>query len=75
MKKSTSVVLIAIVAIVSLFVVSCGSDPFYHSVTVKDGDTIIDSQIVYDNFEYQLPSEPSKRGQVFEGWKSSVGGG
>lgn len=72
MKKSATVVMIAL-AILSLFVVSCGSDPFFHTVIVKDGDTIIDNQVVYDNVEYKLPAEPSKRGQVFEGWKSNGG--
>ncbi len=66
MKKSFLVVLLAILAL-SLFV-ACGSDPFFHNVTVKNGDTIIETEVVYDNSEYRLPNAPDTRGHVFDGW-------
>ncbi len=74
MKKSLLVVFLAVI-VISLFV-SCGNDPFFHTVTVINdkNNNVIESQIIYDNDVYRLPSSPNFRGYVFDGWKLDGGG-
>jgi hypothetical protein len=73
MKKSVAIILIAC-AILSLFIVSCVNNPVCYTVTVKDGEKTIDTQIVNEGAEYTLPAAPNTRGKVFSGWQSSGGG-
>jgi uncharacterized repeat protein (TIGR02543 family) len=65
MKKALTV-LVTVMMTVALFI-SCGSDPFFHEISLKFGDKVVETVIVQDGVEYTLPD---KAGNVtgITGW-------
>ena len=55
MKKALTVLMMALLA-VSLFI-SCGEDPFFHHITIMDGDTVVKTETIFGEDGYVLPSE------------------
>ena len=56
MKRKLSAVMTALAAVMML-VVSCGEDPFFHEISLKYGDSIVETVIVQDGEEYTLPDK------------------
>ena len=65
MKKTASFLLAAVLAL--FLAVSCGEDPFFHNVTIKNNDSIT-NDVVYDGADYTLPSAPANGNLRFLGW-------
>ena len=63
MKKATMFLTLALAALI-LFV-SCGEDPFFHTVKVINGDKTTET-VVFDGDEYTLPANSDAE---FLGWK------
>ena len=55
MKKALTVLMMALLA-VSLFI-SCGEDPFFHHITIMDGDTVVKTETIFGEDGYVLPAE------------------
>ncbi len=65
MKKTLTVLMM--VLITAMLFVSCGEDPFFHTVSIKDGDKVVKTEIVRDGEEYTLPEKVDGI-EVISGW-------
>jgi uncharacterized repeat protein (TIGR02543 family) len=65
MKKTAFLLLAAVLAV--FFVVSCGEEPSFHNVTIKNNDSIT-NDVVRDGEDYTLPSAPVSGNLRFLGW-------
>ncbi len=68
MHRRFSLTAIVMVLFIVLLAVSCGEDPFFYDLVVRNGDEVITSAVLYVGDEYTLPSSPDMRGRVFDGW-------
>ena len=65
MKKTAFLLLAAVLAV--FLVVSCGEEPSFHNVTIKNNDSIT-NDVVRDGEDYTLPSAPASENLRFLGW-------
>ena len=66
--KKALVVLVTVLMTLSLFI-SCGNDPFFHTVEFdSDGGTGVESQTLRDGEKAERPDNPTKDGYNFAGW-------
>lgn len=66
MKKHLA--LTVLILIVLSIMVSCGEDPFFHTVTIKNEGKTLGTEIVRDGSKYALPKE-YKGIENLQGWK------
>ena len=65
--KKNAFRLVLVSALLLVLAVSCGEDPFFHSVTLNSQNKVITEQIVQDGDIFTLPEAPKGNG-VFKGW-------
>ena len=65
MKKTAFFLIGAIAAL--MLIVSCGTDPFFHTVTIKSEDKVVATVVVNGNEKYTLPSKVDGIDDI-EGW-------
>ena len=67
MRRYHATVLTVLAVIISLFITSCGNDPFFHHVKVIVNGRTISEELVYDGDSFVLP-EWNDTGLIFEYW-------
>ena len=65
--KKNAFRLVLVSVLLLILAVSCGEDPFFHSVTLNSQNKVITEQIVQDGETFTLPEAPKGNG-VFKGW-------
>ena len=66
--KKTLIVLLTALMVVSLFI-SCGNDPFFHTVEFdSNGGTEVERQVVRNGEKATAPKNPTKDGTEFVDW-------
>ena len=68
MRRYHATVLTVLAVIISLFITSCGNDPFFHSVIVIENGEKVSETIIYDADTFRLP-EVKNTELKFEGWR------
>ena len=76
--KKTSIFTAAVVLLsVMMLIVSCGEDPFFHHLTIKDDDGKTVKTIILESGDYELPKEveglENILGWIYEDEEYSVG--
>ena len=54
--KKALIVLVTVLMTVTLLI-SCGKDPFFHHITIMDGDTVVKTETIFGEDGYVLPAE------------------